>query len=304
MRRVALGAAVVLGLLAGALAAVVWQDRGDDSAAATRSGGAADGSTTVVPLEPPVVPSTEVTVPGPEVLLAWTAGGLPPGFGAAVDHLEATDEVTVVQGGTLDLARSWDASGLVVDDVGPGLALPLDAIAIDPATYPGVVSEGDQQAFRGLLPGEALLGSSSAALRGLGEGSRIELLDGTSLRVAGVVDDAAVGAAEVVVRAGRGATESMGLGIARERYVLFTVVSDSRVAVERAVRSLAPGVPMRVRAPGETPFLRSSDAVLPQVLIKEVFGEFAYAPPGAGQRAFDQDPDWAGELVAEDVPLL
>jgi hypothetical protein len=61
---------------------------------------------------------------------------------------------------------------------------------------------------------------------------------------------------------------------------------------------------MRVRAPAETPFLRSSDAVLPQVLIKQVFGEFAYDLT-SGRREFRQEPGWAAEhIVAAEVPLL
>jgi hypothetical protein len=305
-RTVLLGVAGVVGLLVGTAAAFAWQDQADEGEQAT---------TQVEPVVESLVPTTSVpsgesppsSEPsgGPEVLLAWTAGGLPPGFGAAVDHLEPIDALTVVRGGTVDLVRSRDPSGMPVDEAPAGMAIPLDAIAVDPSTYPGVVPEGDQEVFRGLEPGQALLGSSSAELRGLDAGAVLELSDGTSLQVVGVIDDALVGAAEVVVRTGPGAGESAGLGIDRERYLLFTIASDSRVAVEEAVRSLAPGVPMRVRAPGETPYLRSSDAVLPQVLIKEVFGEFAYVPPGAGQRDFRQQPGWADEhLVQEEVPLL
>jgi hypothetical protein len=305
MRRLAfVVVAALLGLVVGGAATAAWQERDGDAAS-----GASVIDPTPTPAaaapEPSVAPPTEVAAPAPEVLLAWTAGGLPSGFGAAVERLEPVADATVVQGGTLDLARSLGPEGVVVDQAPPGMAYPLDAIAISPATYPAVVPEADQQAFRSLLPGQALLGSTSAELRGLEPGSTLELLDGTRLTVAAVVDDSLVGAAEVVVRVGSGAAESAGLGIGTERYVLFTLASDSRPAVEEAVRSLAPGVPMRVRAPGETPYLRSSDAVLPQVLIKEVFGEFAYTPPSAGTRDFPQDPAWVDEhLVVEDLPVL
>jgi hypothetical protein len=296
--------AAVVGLLAGAVGAAAWQER--EPSPASSAGGAGGASPTS---EPPVEvaerPAPDPVVAGPDVLLAWTAGGLPAGFGTAVDQLEPVDASTVVQGGTLDLVRSRDAGGVAVDVPLAGMAIPLDAIAVDPATYPDLVPAADRQAFRGLLPGQALLGSSSAELRGLGPGAVLELAGGRSLLVTAVVADELVGAAEVVVRAGAGTDESGGLGIARERYVLFTIASDSRPAVEQAVRSLAPGVAMRVRAPGETPYLRSSDAVLPQVRIKEVFGEFAYVPPPAGERVFPQDPGWVDEhIVVEDVPLL
>jgi hypothetical protein len=289
--------AVVAGLLAGGGAGLAWQDRGGDAGSASPAAPTVT-ATTAPAAEPGALPASSAD-PGPEVLLAWTAGGLPPGFGAAVDALPETDATTVVRGGTLDLASSRDSGGMAVDTAPEGMAIPLDVIAIDPVTYPAVVPDADQQAFRGLLPGEALLGSSSAQLRGLEAGGQLVLQDGTTLRVAGVVDDSLVGAAEVVVRTGTGAP----VGTDRERYVLFTTNTD-RAVVEAAVRAAAPDVAMRVRAPGETPFLRSSDAVLPQVLIKQVFGEFAYDPT-SGRREFRQEPGWAAEhVVSARVPLL
>ena len=43
--------------------------------------------------------------------------------------------------------------------------------------------------------------------------------------------------------------------------------------MEAAVRGLVPnGTPVRIRGPGETPFLREGDAVLPQAIVKERFG--------------------------------
>jgi hypothetical protein len=47
---------------------------------------------------------------------------------------------------------------------------------------------------------------------------------------------------------------------------------------------------LRIRAQGETPFLRYGDAVLPQMLIKETFGEFAARPLTDGR--IDIDPRW------------
>ena len=60
---------------------------------------------------------------------------------------------------------------------------------------------------------------------------------------------------------------------------------------------------MRFRAPGETPFLREGDAVLPQALIKDRFGEFAHRP--AAGRDVEQDPAWVAEhIVTAEVPIL
>ena len=55
--------------------------------------------------------------------------------------------------------------------------------------------------------------------------------------------------------------------------------------------------------PGEAPFLRHGDAVLPQALVKQRFGEFAYRP-GSGDE-FTQDPAWQAEhLVDVDLPII
>jgi hypothetical protein len=79
-----------------------------------------------------------------------------------------------------------------------------------------------------------------------------------------------------------------------------------RAAVEGPLRAALPaGTSMQLRAPGETPFLRASDAVLPQVLIKEHFGEFAWQPPPPGQDDFILDPAWvAANIVDAEVPIL
>ena len=60
-----------------------------------------------------------------------------------------------------------------------------------------------------------------------------------------------------------------------------------------------------MRAPGETPFFRSGDAVLPPVMIKALFGEFA-ARPSPGNRGYlDVDPAWVRtHIVTVRVPLL
>jgi len=119
------------------------------------------------------------------------------------------------------------------------------------------------------------------------------------LTVAGVVDDALVGAAEVAVsRAG-----GRGVGLTRDRYALLAY-RGGRAAVARAVRRALPaGLPVRLRGPGETPFFRAGDAVLPQAMVKERFGEFAWRPAGGGD--FAQDPAWqAANLATGRVPIL
>jgi hypothetical protein len=60
---------------------------------------------------------------------------------------------------------------------------------------------------------------------------------------------------------------------------------------------------VRVRGPGETPFFRAGDAVLPQAMVKERFGEFSWRPGAGG--TFVQDQGWAAaRLATARVPIL
>ncbi len=59
---------------------------------------------------------------------------------------------------------------------------------------------------------------------------------------------------------------------------------------------------MRIRPPGDRPFARRGDEVLPQAHVKTLFGEFAVRRTPGG---IVQDPRWADRhLVMADVPLL
>lgn len=282
------------GLVAGALAALSVQAPAAPLPTPTQ---AASPSTTPAA---PAAPATPRQVPTPDdrVLLVWTASGLPPGFAERVAALPGIESTTTVAGGRVDLAASHDALGTPVDDYPGDWVVPLDALAIDPSTYDEFVSSADRATVAELEPGTALLGTTSADLRRLGAGDTVTLAGGHILAIAGVVDDAVVGAAELVVSM----PDARRLGIATDRFMLVTHRGD-RSGLEGAIRDAA-DVEVRVRGPGETPWLRHGDAVLPQALVKSQFGEFAYRPASDG-RDFVQDPAWIEEhIVSLDVPLL
>jgi hypothetical protein len=252
------------------------------------------------------------------VLLIWTPGRLPGGLAARVGRIRGVRAVTVVKGGLVGLAGSVDADGRPVDRPRPGTTVPLEAIGFDPATYPALLPASARAAFTRLRPGEALLGATSARLRRLGPGGRLRLAPGSAgdhpggppdppgpgrqarwLTVAGVVDDTLVGAAEVAVTT----TGARAAGITRDRYLLLAY-RGGRAAVAGAVRrALPPRLSVRLRGPGETPFFRAGDAVLPQAMVKERFGEFAWRKGAAD--AYAQDPAWrAANLATARVPIL
>jgi hypothetical protein len=274
--------------------------------------------------------------PADRVLLVWTPGRLPQGLAGRVGRVRGVRAVTVVRGGMLGLGGSVDADGRPVDRPRAGSTIPVEAIGFDPATYPALLPASARAAFAGLRPGEALLGATSARLRRLGPGGRLRVAPGPGghrrwLTVAGVVDDALVGAAEVALSV----AGARAVGVATDRYLLLTyrgeraaVAGRLRRALERRsgidVASTYPaasagppharrpyptgvpagsGVPVRLRGPGETPFFRAGDAVLPQAMVKERFGEFAWRK-GPGD-SYVQDPGWqAAHLATGRVPIL
>lgn len=250
--------------------------------------------------EPRVAPTTTVATvatPTTGLLLVWVPGGL---HAELVRALAAApfDAVSVVAGDTVQLASSADEMGRVVDAPGDGRTIPIDAIAVDCASWSSLAPTLDAAAVCELGPDEALLGETSAALRRLGPGSTMTLAGGRVLHVAGVVADAAVGAAELVVPRTSGAAS----GVDTDRYALVAFDGD-RAAAEATIRSLTTA-PMRVRGPGETPWLRQGDAVLPSSILKTTFGEFAASSRGGGG-SLDIDPGWAvTNLVTDEIPVL
>jgi D-alanyl-D-alanine carboxypeptidase len=243
--------------------------------------------------------------PADRVLLVWTPGRLPAGVAGRVGRVRGVRAVTVVKGGLVGLAGSVDADGRPVDRPRPGSTIPLEAIGFDPATYPALLPASARAAFARLRPGEALLGATSARLRRLGPGGRIRLAPAPGqarprwLTVAGVVDDALVGAAEVAVTT----AAARAAAITRDRYLLLAYRGDRDAVGGRVRRALPARLAVRVRGPGETPFFRAGDAVLPQAMVKERFGEFSWRKGRAD--AYLQDPAWvAANLTSARVPIL
>ena len=263
------------------------------------------------PITPvPVDPSPPVTSTGPPLgavvdatsppeLLIWSANGLPSTLGPMLRTLPTVAASTIVRGDDVHLTASWTPAGAVVDHTDPGWYLPLDAFAVDPASYATVVSGGTAVAAALATPGSAVLGQTSAGLRHADVGSRLQIGDHDVLTVTAIVPDADVAAAELVVSYATGTQ----LGIATERAALVRY-TGKRVELERAVTgSMSKGTATRFRSPGETTYLRHGDAVLPQSLVKQRFGEFAVHPLDGTQ--LELDPAWvSANIVVATLPVL
>ncbi len=237
--------------------------------------------------------ASELQAPdGAALLLAWTSSGLPAN---ALEHTRAlvgVTGVTEVRGDELRLTGDHDAAGRSHLSLPAGAEIPIDALAIDPAAYARDLPARAAPAVRTLPRDGALLGETSARLRGIGVGGSLTF-GATTVRITGVVADSLVGAAEVVV------PDDSPLAVPTPRFLLVAYRgdrSDLEDAIGDALRR-----PVRFRAPGETPYLRQGDAVLPLALVKARFGEFWYREDADGTVTID--PDWvARNIVTIDVP--
>jgi D-alanyl-D-alanine carboxypeptidase len=243
----------------------------------------------------------------PSTFLVWVPRGLPAGFATQIAQLPKIDAMTVVAEDDAWLRRSWTAAGELVDRPPAGYRIPIDTAAVDPTTFATFVPEADRASVAALADGEAILGATSAMLRGLGTGSVLQL-GGHEVRIAAVLPDQLVGAAELVVSRTTGAR----IGVSQERYLLVQPAEARRItakAFRDRVTAFLPtdlGVDraVQVRAPGDTPFFRAGDAVLPPVIVKSLFGEFA-ARPGVRPGTIRIDPAWrASHVETSSVPVL
>jgi len=224
--------------------------------------------------------TTSGTRPTSTTYLVWTSGGLP---GELVSNLQSQFEVLSIVAG--------DSAPL---DVGGGRVVPLDAIAIDVEDHGHFDPDGAAEA---LVPGTVLLGETSAAYRGVQTGDMMSFGDRT-FRIVGVAPDEVVGAAEVVFT-----KSDPDSPVNVERFAL--VQSDMpRSEFESTVRTMHAGrTQLRIRADGETPWLRHGDAVLPQIFIKLALGEFSY-PRGSESELIQNDEFISENIVTADVPVL
>ena len=233
-----------------------------------------------------------------KVLLGWAPGGVPPGAEQALEDIPGVREATTVTAG-LDWIWATRAPDGVVDRPGSGYRIPFETAVIQPKEYARFVSPADRPALEALAPGDILLAQTESQLRSAVDGMVIRFT-GRDVDVTGTVADETTNGYEGIVAGPVPATWQRA-----DAYVLVRI-SKPRVrrAVERKLESLlAPDQILRVRAQGETPFLRYGDAVLPQLLVKSAFGEFAARPLSTG--SIEIQPGWVKRNIkTARVPIL
>lgn len=232
-------------------------------------------------------------------LLAWSPGGLPPGYPAAARRLDLVRSTVTVRSGVAWMSAWRDQEGPIRTPP-KGLSIPMEVAAADLRDYLAFVPPAERAEFAALSEGGAIMGRTGAKLRGVGSGGSLRF-GSISLTVRGVVDDELIGAHEVFVSNRTG--ESLGISV--PRYLLVVPREGaSPPVVEAALRRVLPkGTRLRVRAPGETPVFRHGDAVLPPVRLKELFGEFAASPNSNG--TLNADPAWVRKNIRRvRLPIL
>jgi D-alanyl-D-alanine carboxypeptidase len=264
----------------------------------------------------PVPPRSRARAPlpvarpaAPETFLAWVPRGLPDGFAERVERRRLIGRITVVAEDNVWLARSWNAAGALVDHPARPYLIPVDAAAVDPRSFAPFLPPADRSTVAAIENGDGILGSTSASVRGLGPGAILEFDRGERVRIAAVLPDELVGAAELLVSRQTGRR----IGVVRDRYLLIHPAEGRHPTSRSLRRALQPLLPgnlgvfgrVQVRAPGETPYFRAGDAVLPPVLLKVLFGEFAARTLDGRSGYLEVDPVWRrAHLVTTRIPLL
>jgi len=287
-------AAAVAGALVGALVVLAAEGATRDLPPSTRS-----------PVSIPS-PTHELEVKQPSrlgprrtVLLAWSPGGIPPGTERALERLPSVVSATTIRAGLDWIESSTTTDGAMLDRPPAGQAIPFEVAIVEPTEYADYVAPSEREAILALEPGNAVMAQTASEIRGAGAGLRLKLRGGR-VTVTDVVSDATTQGYEALL-----AGDVPDTWERTDRFVLIRVNHRS---AQRAVSSLIrerlePGRVLRIRAQGETPFLRYGDAVLSQLLVKATFGEFSAEPRRDG--TITTQTAWrAKNIVAREVPIL
>ena len=279
------------------LAVILWPKGSTETAAGPSIPAAAN----IRPSPPaPTGAAPPDTVPA---WLAWIPGGFPESFRAKINTAEGITQDVVVEGDTLWMTQSQDASGAVVDRPPSAYKIPIDAFAVDPNDYTPFLPADQRDAVVGALQdGKAVLGESSAKLRRIGVGGTMSF-GNVTVQIGAIAPDDAVGWSELLVDPKVGKR----LGITHDRYLLALGADDMSIGRFTAdVRALIPADSyLRTVAPGRTRFVRVASGVDPPVVVKQVFGEFAAYPRSDDPAYLNIDPAWYdAHIVTRTVPLL
>ena len=218
-------------------------------------------------------------------LLVWAPGGFSEKEVGRVRDSTRVAAISAVRTGTLPAASGKRRYKVV----------PVETMAVDTNAYTTATGRPGRK-LATLLPKGAVLSKTGAKLRRVKSGGKLKLDGNRTLRVSGVVDDALLGGYEVALET----TLARRYGIQRAAYLLVRPRGPMD-ALRTEIRKLLKGRSVRFVTPGDRPFVRGGDGVLPTSQVKARFGEFALPSLRKGW----PDPVWTrANLVTTKVPVL
>jgi hypothetical protein len=218
-------------------------------------------------------------------LIVWAPGGFSEHEVGRVRDSTRVAAISAVRTGMLAAATRRPANRVV----------PVEAMGVDPNAYTAAAGRPGRK-LASLLPKGAVLSETGAQLRRVRSGQRLRLHGGRTVTVSGVVDDVLLGGYEVALERNLASR----FGIRRTAYLL--VRPRGPVAgLQAELRRLLRGRQLRFATPGDRPFVRGGEAILPLAQVKARFGEFSVPSLRQGQ----PDPAWTRvNVVTATVPLL
>jgi hypothetical protein len=218
-------------------------------------------------------------------LLVWAPGGFSEKEVGRVRDSTRVASISAVRTGTLAAASGRRGYRVV----------PVETMAVDTNAYTTATGRPGRK-LATLLPKGAVLSKTGAKLRRVKSGGKLKLDGNRTLRVSGVVDDALLGGYEVALER----TLARRYGIQRAAYLLVRPRGPMD-GLRTEIRKLLKGRSVRFVTPGDRPFVRGGEGVLPMSQVKARFGEFALPSLRRGW----PDPAWTkANLVTRQVPLL
>jgi hypothetical protein len=219
-------------------------------------------------------------------LLVWAPGGFSEREVGRVRDSTRVAAISAVRTGTLPAASGRRDGYRVV---------PVETMAVDTNAYTTAAGKPGRKLVT-LLPKGAVLSKTGAKLRRVKSGGKLRLTGNRTVTVSGVVDDALLGGYEVALER----TLARRYGIQRAGYLLVRPRGPVE-GLQAELRKLLKGRLVRFVTPGDRPYFRGGDGVLPLAQVKARFGEFALPSLHRGR----PDPAWTrANLVTRKLPLL
>jgi hypothetical protein len=218
-------------------------------------------------------------------LLVWAPGGFSEREVDRVRDSTRVAAISAVRTGTLPAASGRRGHRVI----------PVEAMAVDANAYTAAAGHPGRKLVN-LLPKGAVLSRTGAKLRKVKSGGRLRLAGHRPVAVSGVVDDALLGGYEVALDRNL----ARGYGIRRTAYLLVKPRGPID-GLQRELHRLLKGRKLHFVTPGDRPFVRDGDGVLPLAQVKARFGEFSLPSLRRGR----PDPAWVrANLATRRLPIL